>query len=153
MYLSSPTALPEGTTSVKPVAPASEPAIAVWLGERKGAPASVALYTLSSLLPKSADGEKTETRDMPMTMARKAFYKADKLNVKWNAAGTMVSSCFLKLGRADAGIRPSSSHTPMWTNLESRTMARRTCICSLWTGRSIAWWIWVRQGVWRPGCL
>lgn len=32
----------------------------------------------------------TETRDMPSTRARKAFYKADKLTVKWNNAGTMV---------------------------------------------------------------
>lgn len=32
----------------------------------------------------------TETRDMPSTTSRKAFYKADKLTVKWNNAGTMV---------------------------------------------------------------
>ena len=96
LFLSSPESLPAGTTSAKPVAAASEPAVAVWVGERKGAPASLALYTLSSLVgsPKEvAEGEdvKTETRDMPMTQARKAFYKADKLNVKWNAAGTAVS--------------------------------------------------------------
>jgi translation initiation factor 2A len=97
LYLSKPASLPEGTTSVKPVKEASEPALAVWVGEKKGAPASVALYTLSSLLgksTKSAEGgeEKTETRDMPMTTARKAFYKADKLSIKWNPAGTSVGT-------------------------------------------------------------
>ncbi|ORX35304.1 eukaryotic translation initiation factor eIF2A-domain-containing protein [Kockovaella imperatae] len=94
VFLSSPSALPPGTTSAKPVPPASEPAIAVWLGERKGAPASVALYTMSSLLGNAkkdnGDEGKTETRDIPLTTARKAFYKADKLSVKWNAAGTMA---------------------------------------------------------------
>ena len=96
LFLSTPTALQAGTTSAKPVPAASEPAVAVWMGEKKGAPASLALYTLSSLVGKAADetavnGEdKTETRDIPMTTARKAFYKADKLSVKWNPAGTMV---------------------------------------------------------------
>ena len=93
IFLSNPTQLPEGTSSAKPTRAASEPAVAVWIGERKGAPASLALYTLSSLLgsPKAqVDGEdyKTENRDMPITAARKAFYKADKLQVKWNPAGT-----------------------------------------------------------------
>ncbi|RXK39670.1 hypothetical protein M231_03024 [Tremella mesenterica] len=64
------------STSSKPLSPNDEPALAVWLGERHGAPASLALYTLSSL--------------MPPTTARKAFYKADKLTVKWNPAGTMA---------------------------------------------------------------
>lgn len=54
----------------------------------------MALYQLSSLLGKSSGvvegDEKTETRDLPMSTARKAFYKADKLSVKWNPAGTMV---------------------------------------------------------------
>ncbi|ORY22695.1 eukaryotic translation initiation factor eIF2A-domain-containing protein [Naematelia encephala] len=91
LFLSSPSALPAGTTSAKPVSPASEPALAVWLGERKGAPASVALYSLSSLIGKgNADADKPDVRDLPMTTARKAFYKADKLSVKWNAAGTMA---------------------------------------------------------------
>lgn len=95
IFLSNPTSLPEGTTNAKPVRAAAEPAVAVWVGERKGAPASLALYTLSSLTggaKANADGEETkvETRDMPMTTARKAFYKADKLQVKWNPAGTSV---------------------------------------------------------------
>lgn len=94
LFVSNPSALPAGTTSAKPVKPASEPAVAVWVGERKGAPASLALYSLSSLVgtsPKGGDDVQTETRDLPLTTARKAFYKADKLSVKWNAAGTTVS--------------------------------------------------------------
>jgi translation initiation factor 2A len=93
LFLSSPSTLPEGSSSAKPTKAHAEPALAVWLGEKKGAPASVALYPLSSLLGKGTkDGEedKTETKDMPMTTARKAFYKSDKLSVKWNNAGTMV---------------------------------------------------------------
>jgi len=93
--LSNPSALPEGTTSSRPLAPHSEPAIAVWIGEKKGAPAIVSLYPISTLLGQTAsDAEKTETRDMPTTTARKAFYKADKLTVKWNNAGTMVRKLF-----------------------------------------------------------
>ncbi|WOO80461.1 Eukaryotic translation initiation factor 2A [Vanrija pseudolonga] len=94
VFLSAPTSLPEGATSSKPIRPYQEPAVAVWVGEKKGAPASVALYPLSSLLGKAqaANGEveQTENRDFPMTLSRKAFYKADKLNVKWNNAGTMA---------------------------------------------------------------
>ena len=91
LFLSTPQALPEGTSSSKPLQPHSEPAVAVWIGEKKGAPAVVSLYPISKLVGQSApDAEKTETRDMPTTTARKAFYKADKLQVKWNNAGTMV---------------------------------------------------------------
>jgi translation initiation factor 2A len=91
LFLSTPQALPEGTSSSKPLQPHSEPAVAVWIGEKKGAPAIVSLYPISTLVGQSApDAEKIETRDMPTTTARKAFYKADKLQVKWNNAGTMV---------------------------------------------------------------
>ncbi|KAK8861714.1 hypothetical protein IAR55_002537 [Kwoniella newhampshirensis] len=97
IFVSQPTALPAEATSSKPVAPHSEPAVAIWVGERKGSPASVSLYPLSSLIGKGAtngsSGEeeiKTETRDMPISNARKAFYKADKLTVKWNNAGTQA---------------------------------------------------------------
>ncbi|WVQ93627.1 hypothetical protein IAU59_000703 [Kwoniella sp. CBS 9459] len=111
VFLSSPSSLPAGTTSAKPLNPHSEPAVAIWIGEKKGAPASVALYQLSSLIGKAAtaagaasngDAEdiKTETRDLPITQARKAFYKADKLNVKWNNAGTMA--LFLAQSDVDA---------------------------------------------------
>ncbi|WVO14696.1 hypothetical protein L204_102334 [Cryptococcus depauperatus] len=88
--ISSPSALPEGSTNSRPVQPYAEPAVAVWVGEKKGAPASVGLWPLSALI---SDGEtnedsKTDTKDMPPTAARKAFYKADKLTFKWNNAGT-----------------------------------------------------------------
>lgn len=92
LFLSHPTELPEGTSSANPIKANSEAALAVWVGEKKGAPATVSLYPLSALVGAgNADAEKTETRDMPSTTARKAFYKADKLSVKWNNAGTMVS--------------------------------------------------------------
>ena len=94
LFLSTPTSLPAETTSSKPLPAHSEAALAVWIGERNGAPASVALYPLSSLIGGGGDAEKTENRDMPMTTARKAFYQADKLTVKWNAAGTMVRAIF-----------------------------------------------------------
>ncbi|WWC86021.1 uncharacterized protein L201_000892 [Kwoniella dendrophila CBS 6074] len=109
IFLSSPTTLSQGVTSSKPIHPYQEPAVAIWIGEKKGAPASVSLYPLSSLLPKTStsqqngnsDGEiKTETKDLPNTNARKAFYKADKLNVKWNNAGTQA--LFLAQSDVDA---------------------------------------------------
>ncbi|KAK6905471.1 hypothetical protein I203_106300 [Kwoniella mangroviensis CBS 8507] len=95
LFLSSPTSLAQGVTSSKPIHPYQEPAVAIWIGEKKGAPASVSLYPLSSLL-----GKATETRDLPNTMARKAFYKADKLQVKWNNAGTQA--LFLAQSDVDA---------------------------------------------------
>lgn len=70
-------------------------AVAVWIGERKGAPASIGLHSLTSLLPPSGtatDDDKIHTINLPTTQAKKAFYKADKMQVKWNDAGTMVSS-------------------------------------------------------------
>lgn len=97
LFLSRPSALPESATNSKPVRPYNEPALAVWVGESKGAPATLALYPLSSIIGKikpvvngDAAEDKLETRDMPQTLARKAFYKADKLSVKWNNAGTMA---------------------------------------------------------------
>ncbi|KAL7420106.1 hypothetical protein Q5752_005071 [Cryptotrichosporon argae] len=79
----------------KPVKQADEPGVAVWVGERKGAPGYLGLYSLSALAsgikPADTDADAaTETRDLPTSAARKAFYKADKLNVKWNNAGTMA---------------------------------------------------------------
>lgn len=93
LYLSRPAQLPDGTTGAKPLRQYPEPAMAIWVGERKGAPAYVSLYPISSLVGKgqaNGDADKTENRDLPPTVARKAFYKADKLTVKWNNAGTMV---------------------------------------------------------------
>ncbi|KAK4686187.1 translation initiation factor 2A, partial [Tremellales sp. Uapishka_1] len=89
LFLSAPFKLANNTPPAVNAHP--EPALAVWIGERKGAPATVAIYTLSVLLGNGGkENGEVETRDMPMTMARKSFYKADKLNVKWNNAGTMA---------------------------------------------------------------
>jgi translation initiation factor 2A len=86
-----------------PVKPHAESSVAIWIGERNGAPANVGLYTLSSLLGKNElkEGGEIVVRDMPISGARKAFYKADKLNVKWNPAGTMVSDQACSQGKAD----------------------------------------------------
>ncbi|BEJ10879.1 hypothetical protein CspHIS471_0103010 [Cutaneotrichosporon sp. HIS471] len=76
----------------KPLRQYPEAAVAIWIGERKGAPAYVSLYPCSSLVGKgtaNGDTDKTENRELPPTVARKAFYKADKLTLKWNHAGTM----------------------------------------------------------------
>ncbi|WRT63942.1 uncharacterized protein IL334_000869 [Kwoniella shivajii] len=108
IFVSSPSSLSDGVTSSKPIRAHQEPALAIWIGEKKGAPASVSLYPLSSLVGKSStsasngdDSEiKTETKDLPNTNARKAFYKADKLNVKWNNAGTQA--LFLAQSDVDA---------------------------------------------------
>lgn len=149
LFLSSPAALPQGTTNARPVPAHSEPAVAVWLGEKKGAPARVQLYPLSQLVAGGGDPEKTENRDLPTALARKAFYKADKLSVKWNKAGTMVcqrflsrdtrsvGDCQLFSGRADA-CRRFSSHIPTWTPRASRTTARRIFTLSASTARSMA---------------
>lgn len=125
LFLSTPQALPEGTTSSKPLQPHSEPAVAVWIGEKKGAPAIVSLYPISALVGQSApDAEKTETRDMPTTTARKAFYKADKLQVKWNNAGTMVSSPPQPCITTRLMSRHCSSRTAMSTVPVNRTTER-----------------------------
>jgi len=141
LFLSSPAALPEGTTNAKPVAAAAGPAVAVWMGERKGAPASLALYTLASLLGNTqtpeGDDYKTESRDMPTTTARKAFYKADKLSVKWNNAGTMVSNLFLPRRRFAEQCRLSSLVTQMSTLRVNPTTGRRICTSWLWTALSM----------------
>lgn len=140
VFLSAPTSLPEGATSSKPIRPYQEPAVAVWVGEKKGAPASVALYPLSALLGKAqaanGDVEQTENRDFPMTLSRKAFYKADKLNVKWNNAGTMVG-CLQRIGSSPT--RPCSSLTPTSTTLASRTTVRPTSTSLVWTASLTAW--------------
>ncbi|AFR98792.1 translation initiation factor 2A [Cryptococcus neoformans C23] len=96
IFISDPSALPATSTNSRPISAHPEPAVAIWIGEKKGAPASLGLWSLSSLMGKNAlqangNGDiQTETRDMPPTTARKAFYKADKLTVKWNNAGTMA---------------------------------------------------------------
>ena len=58
--------------------------LGVWLGEYKGAPASVNLYTLRAL-------RDVGNGSLPVTQARKSFFKGDKVALKWNKAGSMVS--------------------------------------------------------------
>lgn len=85
--------MPEGTSNARPIPAHSEPAVAVWFGEKKGAPGGVRLFPISQLVGAEVkDADSTENREFPQSLARKAFYKADKLNVKWNNAGTMVCS-------------------------------------------------------------
>ncbi|CAE6446137.1 unnamed protein product [Rhizoctonia solani] len=66
----------EGVTSVSLSPAAQDPSIAVFIGEKKGAPAMVRIYSLAAL-----GGAPT---------CQKTFYKADKAVFKWNAAGTHV---------------------------------------------------------------
>lgn len=61
--------------------------VAVWLGEYKGQPASVNLYTLR-VLKDVGNGQ------LPVTQARKSFFKGDKVGMKWNRVGSMVSPRF-----------------------------------------------------------
>ncbi|CED82824.1 Predicted translation initiation factor related to eIF-3a [Phaffia rhodozyma] len=53
--------------------------VAVFVGEKKGAPATLSLYSIQTLKGSS-----------PVATAKKTFYKADKITVKWNRAGNMV---------------------------------------------------------------
>lgn len=65
----------DGITSVS-VGPGQDAAVAVFIGEKKGAPATARIYNLANL-----GGTPT---------SQKTFYKADKATFKWNAAGTHV---------------------------------------------------------------
>ncbi|KPV78089.1 uncharacterized protein RHOBADRAFT_23040 [Rhodotorula graminis WP1] len=62
----------EGVTSVS-VSPGANPNLALFVAEKKGAPASVKIHGLATLAVPS--GSKT-------------FYKADKIQMKWNKTGT-----------------------------------------------------------------
>ncbi|KAF8309745.1 translation initiation factor eIF-2A [Clavulina sp. PMI_390] len=72
----------EGLTSIS-LSPGRNPTIAVFVGEKKGAPASVALHGLTTLAA-------------PPT-CKKSFYKADSVTIKWNPMGTQL----LLLSHAD----------------------------------------------------
>ena len=68
-------------TSFK-LGPGEKPSIAVFCGERKGAPASVRIFALSSLIP---------TPDTPPApLSQKTFFKADKIQMKWNQSGSAI---------------------------------------------------------------
>ncbi|EPQ26670.1 uncharacterized protein PFL1_05650 [Pseudozyma flocculosa PF-1] len=88
----------EGMTSFE-VGPGDKPSIAVFCGEKKGAPASVRIYPLSALVPTPAD--------TPAPVSQKTFFKADKIQMKWNKAGTgllfMTSTDHDKTGKSYYG--------------------------------------------------
>ncbi|KAJ7290189.1 eukaryotic translation initiation factor eIF2A-domain-containing protein [Mycena rebaudengoi] len=65
----------EGATSVS-LSPGLNPSVAVFVAEKKGAPASIRIYGLLSL-------------NSPPT-CQKAFFKADRSQIKWNDLGTQV---------------------------------------------------------------
>lgn len=92
IFISHPRILPEGTTNAKPIRPAEECAIAIWVGEKSGQPGGVRLYPLSQLVGGVEVKEDAQVinKDIPVALSRKAFYKADKLTVKWNNAGNMA---------------------------------------------------------------
>ncbi|UZJ56294.1 hypothetical protein CBS101457_005614 [Exobasidium rhododendri] len=69
----------EGMTSYE-VGPGEKPSVAVFCGEKKGAPASVRIYPLSALIPTPDEA--------PRPISQKTFFKADKIQIKWNTAGT-----------------------------------------------------------------
>lgn len=67
----------EGMSEFK-LSPGKAPLLSAFIGEKKGAPASVKIYPLNGLQESTA----------PLT--QKTFYKADKIQMKWNSSGTSV---------------------------------------------------------------
>lgn len=88
----------EGITSFE-VGPGDKPSIAVFCGEKKGAPASVRVYSLASLIP--------SPESAPAPLSQKTFFKADKIQIKWNKAGSallfMTSTDHDKTGKSYYG--------------------------------------------------
>ncbi|KAN0062763.1 hypothetical protein ACQY0O_004958 [Thecaphora frezii] len=88
----------EGMTSFQ-VGPGEKPSIAVFCGEKKGAPASVRIFPLSALVPTPTEA--------PAPVSQKTFFKADKIQMKWNKAGTgllfMTSTDHDKTGKSYYG--------------------------------------------------
>ncbi|KAH8824279.1 eukaryotic translation initiation factor eIF2A-domain-containing protein [Flagelloscypha sp. PMI_526] len=72
----------EGASSVH-LSPGKNPNVAVFVKERKGAPASFKLFSLGSLM-----GGGSGVALLPI--CQKTFYKADRATVKWNGLGTQV---------------------------------------------------------------
>ena len=65
----------EGCTSVT-LSPGLNPHVAVLVAEKKGAPAAIQIYGLLTLSSSPT--------------SQKAFYKADRAKIKWNALGTQA---------------------------------------------------------------
>jgi len=91
--------------------------VAVFVGEKNGAPATMSLYSVQTLSGSS-----------PVATATKAFFKADKVTVKWNPAGSMVSLLFL-IFFADVVVRSevesSKAHRPTAFSLPFRFLPPR----------------------------
>ena len=66
----------EGASMVS-LSPGLNPSVAVFIAEKKGAPARVLIYALPSL-------------SVSPPTCQKNFYKADRAQIKWNALGTQV---------------------------------------------------------------
>ncbi|KAK0537654.1 hypothetical protein OC834_000707 [Tilletia horrida] len=64
------------------VGPGEKASVAVFCGEKKGQPASVKVFTLASLIP--------TPENTPAPVSQKTFFKADKIQMKWNNAGTAL---------------------------------------------------------------
>ncbi|KAE8231294.1 hypothetical protein CF326_g3693 [Tilletia indica] len=62
--------------------PGDKPSVAVFCGEKKGQPASVKIFPLLSLIP--------APEDTPTPASQKTFFKADKIQMKWNNTGTAL---------------------------------------------------------------
>lgn len=88
----------EGITSFE-VGPGEKPSVAVFCGEKKGAPASVRVYSLDSLIP--------TPENVVAPVSQKTFFKADKIQIKWNKAGSallfMTSTDHDKTGKSYYG--------------------------------------------------
>lgn len=66
----------EGCSTIS-LGPGANPHIAVFIAEKKGAPAIIRIYGLLNLAASPPTSQKT-------------FYKADRVQIKWNALGTQV---------------------------------------------------------------
>lgn len=88
----------EGMTSYE-LGSGAKPVVAVFCGEKKGAPASVRVWPLTSLVP--------APESTPPHLSQKTFFKADKIQMKWNQAGTsllfMTSTDVDKTGKSYYG--------------------------------------------------
>lgn len=71
----------EGITSYE-LGRGAKPVVAVFCGEKKGAPASVRIFTLASLIGAG--------QEPPSPVSQKTFFKADKIQMKWNNTGTSL---------------------------------------------------------------
>jgi len=65
----------EGASTIS-LSPGLNPSIAVFVAEKKGAPASIKIYGLNTL--------------GSLPACQKSFFKADRVQIKWNTLGTQV---------------------------------------------------------------